>query len=428
MKRSIDSKQPSTLQPSTLQPATLGKYDHRRLGQELDLFSIHEDVGPGLILWHPRGAMVRKLLEDHWRSQHLAHGYQLVASPHIGRARLWETSGHLDHFRQSMFAPMEIDGDAYYAKPMNCPFHVMIYKSRQRSYRELPLRLGELGTVYRYERSGVLHGLMRARGFTQDDSHIFCSAEQVETEIVQVIAFARSVLQSLGFSQFEAFVATRPPKAVGSDTMWQKATRALEQACQAARLDYAIDEGGGAFYGPKVDIKITDAHGRAWQCSTVQFDFTLPDRFDVTYVADDNRRRRPFMIHRALFGSLERFFGVLIEHHAGAFPLWLAPVQVQVLPVTERARERAFAIAAQLGDAQIRAEVDASDEKLGHKVRRGTLLKIPYLLVVGDKEMSDWTVAPRRRGGEMLAPMGLGELIALLASQMDVELGRAVPS
>jgi threonyl-tRNA synthetase len=419
MKRSVDGKK---------HLPKLEKHDHRRLGRELDLFSIQEEIGPGLVLWHPRGAMVRKLLEDHWRNEHLAHGYQLVASPHIGRASLWETSGHLDHFRQSMFAPMEIDGDSYYAKPMNCPFHVMIYKSRKRSYRELPLRLGELGTVYRYERSGVLHGLMRARGFTQDDSHIFCSAEQVEGEIVQVIAFARSLLQSLGFAQFQAYVATRPQKAVGSAEIWMKATAALEQACQAARLDYVIDEGGGAFYGPKVDIKITDALGRAWQCSTVQFDFTLPERFDVTYVAEDNRPRRPFMVHRALFGSLERFFGVLVEHHGGAFPLWLAPLQVEVLPVTERARDYAFAVAGQLRDAGIRVEVDASNEKLGHKIRQATLLKIPYLLVVGDKEIEQGQVTPRGRGGKVMAPITVRAFVALLAAETGGEIGRAVPS
>ena len=355
-------------------------------------------MGPGLILWHPRGAMVRKILEDHWRSEHLAHGYQLVASPHIGRAALWETSGHLDFFKQSMFAPMEIDGDAYYAKPMNCPFHVMIYKSRKRSYRELPLRMGELGTVYRYERSGVLHGLLRARGFTQDDSHIFCSAEQVETEVIQVIAFARSLLQSLGFAHFQAFVATRPAKAVGSDEMWQKATAALEEACRAARLDYAIDEGGGAFYGPKVDIKVTDALGRAWQCSTVQFDFTLPERFDVSYVGPDNRSCRPFMVHRALFGSLERFFGVLVEHHGGAFPLWLAPVQVQVVPVSERAREYAFAVTSELRDGGLRAEIDASDESLGHKVREAISSQDSVRAGggrQGDRKRPGFTQAPR---------------------------------
>jgi threonyl-tRNA synthetase len=424
MKRSVDS---SKRRPR-LRPPQLEKHDHRRLGRELDLFSIHEEVGPGLILWHPRGAMVRKLLEDHWRSEHLSHGYQLVASPHIGRAALWEASGHLDYFQQGMFAPMEIDGDRYYAKPMNCPFHVMIYKSRKRSYRELPLRLGELGTVYRYERSGVLHGLLRARGFTQDDSHIFCSAEQVEEEIVKAIAFARSMLESLGFVQFQAFVATRPSKAVGSDQMWQKATASLEEACRSAQLDYAIDEGGGAFYGPKVDIKVTDALGRAWQCSTVQFDFTLPERFDVTYVAEDNRPRRPFMVHRALFGSLERFFGVLVEHYAGAFPLWLAPVQVAVLPVTERARHHAMEVASLLGQGNIRVEVDASAESLGHKVRQATLLKIPYVLVVGDREVESGQVAPRRRGGEVVAPMSVSAFLDLLAGEMAVELGRTVPS
>lgn len=396
--------------------------DHRRIGKELDLFSIQDEVGGGLVLWHPAGAMVRKLMEDYWRAEHLRRGYRLVNTPHVGRAKLWETSGHLGFYKENMFASMDIENDPYYAKPMNCPFHVMIYRSHRHSYRELPLRMAELGTVYRYERSGVLHGLMRVRGFTQDDSHIFCTAEQVESEIADVTAFALQLLRTFGFTDFKAYVSTQPAKAVGEKHMWDLATAALKSACERIHLQYEVDEGGGAFYGPKIDIKIQDAIGRYWQCSTVQFDFNLPERFDLTYIGEDNQPHRPYMVHRALYGSLERFFGVLIEHHAGAFPLWLAPTQARLLPVTDRAQAHAQAVCAELQAAGVRVEVDTSNEKLGYKIRQATLHKIPFLLVVGDKEVEQGGVAPRRRTGEDLRFMRTADFIALLRAEVEQEM------
>ncbi len=402
--------------------------DHRRLGKELNLFSIQDEVGGGLVLWHPNGAMIRMLMENYWREQHMRRGYVFVNTPHVGRAKLWETSGHLGFFKENMFASMEIEDDPYFAKPMNCPFHLAIYGSQRHSYRELPLRMAELGTVYRYERSGVLHGLMRVRGFTQDDAHIFCTPEQVESEIAEVTRFGLQLLRTFGFTEFKAYLATRPDKAVGPVEGWEKAIAALRSACEKIDLPYEVDPGGGAFYGPKIDIKIKDAIGRYWQCSTVQFDFNLPERFDITYVGEDNKPHRPYMVHRALYGSLERFFGVLIEHHAGAFPLWLSPVQARLLPVTDRAVEHAKKVAAELRAAGLRAEIDMSNEKLGHKIRQATLEKVPFQLIVGDKEVEAGGVAPRRRTGEDLKFMTVADFIRLAKQDVERELAPADPT
>ncbi len=387
------------------------KRDHRRLGKELDLFSTHPDVGAGLILWHPKGAFIRHKMEEFAKEEHLKHGYQFVYTPHIGKSILWERSGHLDFYRENMYAPMDIDGQDYYIKPMNCPFHIMIYKSKIRSYRDLPLRFAEWGTVYRYERTGVLHGLMRVRGFTQDDAHLFCRPDQMPEEIDKVLQFTLHILRSFGFEDFEAYLSTKPEKAVGSDEMWHDAEKALEEALQRAGLPYEIDEGGGAFYGPKIDIKLKDALGRTWQCSTIQFDFNLPERFDLTYVGEDGKEHRPYMIHRALLGSMERFFGVMIEHFAGAFPVWLMPVQVRVIPITERHNAYAQQVVAGLQEAGIRAEADLGNERMNAKIRDAQLEKIPYMLIVGDKEVEQGTVSLRTRTGEKVNNVPLEQII-----------------
>ncbi|HEY66445.1 MAG TPA: threonine--tRNA ligase [Caldilineae bacterium] len=374
--------------------------DHRRLGRELDLFSISPELGGGLILWHPKGGMVRKIAEDFCRAEHEKAGYDFVYSPHIGRAALWQTSGHLDFFRENMYAPIEIEGQEYYLKPMNCPFHILIYKSRLRSYRDLPLRFAEWGTVYRYERGGVLHGLLRVRGFTQDDAHIFCRPDQMPEEIDKVLNFCLHILRSFGFTEFNAYLSTRPEKAVGDEAQWRDAEAALQTALERAGISFKIDEGGGAFYGPKIDLKINDALGREWQLSTIQFDFNLPERFDLTYIGEDGKEHRPYMIHRALLGSMERFFGVLIEHYAGAFPVWLAPVQVQLIPIADRHVEYAEQVAERLRDAGLRVEVNRSAERMQAKIRDAQLQKIPYMLIVGDRESENGTVAVRLRTGE----------------------------
>ena len=387
------------------------KRDHRRLGKELDLFSIQPDIGPGLILWHPKGAFVRHQMEAFAKEEHLKHGYQFVYTPHIGKSWLWETSGHLDFYRENMYSPMDVDGQEYFIKPMNCPFHIMIYKSRIRSYRDLPLRFAEWGTVYRYERTGVLHGLMRVRGFTQDDAHLFCRPDQMPDEIDKVLQFTLHILRSFGFEEFEAYLSTKPEKAVGSDEQWQAAEQALEEALKRAGLPYEIDEGGGAFYGPKIDLKLKDAIGRTWQCSTIQFDFNLPERFDMTYIGEDGQEHRPYMIHRALMGSMERFFGVMIEHYGGAFPVWLMPTQVRVIPIADRHNEYAQQVAEKLAAAGIRAEVDFSDDRMNAKIRKAQLEKIPYMLILGDKEMEAETVSLRTRTGERKNNISLQEFI-----------------
>ncbi len=385
--------------------------DHRKLGKDLDLFSLSDEVGGGLVLWHPRGALIRKTIEDFWRDEHQKNGYDFVYSPHVGRANLWETSGHLSFYRENMYSSMDVEGQEYYVKPMNCPFHIMIYKNKLRSYRELPLRYAELGTVYRFERSGVLHGLLRVRGFTQDDAHIFVSPEDMEEEVVRVIGFVLKMLRTFGFEDFKAYIATRPEKSVGDQTMWDRSTQALKVAADKAGLGYEMDEGGGAFYGPKIDIKIKDALGRLWQCSTVQFDFNLPDRFDMSFIGVDNQAHRPYVVHRALLGSIERFFGMLIEHYAGAFPVWLAPVQAKVICITDKQLDYAKGVREKLLAAGIRAELDARSEKIGFKIREAAMEKVPYILVVGDKEVQQNMVAVRERGGKDLGVMSLDEFM-----------------
>jgi threonyl-tRNA synthetase len=391
--------------------------DHRRLGVELELFSIADDVGGGLILWHPKGALVRKITEDFWRDEHLKNGYDLVYTPHVGRAALWRTSGHLDFYQDLMYPRMEREGQEYFLKPMNCPFHIEIYQSRVRSYRELPLRLAELGTVYRYERAGVLHGLLRVRGFTQDDAHIFCTPEQMDEEIARAVTFSLFFLRTFGFKEYELYVATRPEKYVGDLTAWDTATEALKRAAERAGQAYEIDRGGGAFYGPKIDIKVKDALGRPWQCTTIQFDFNEPERFGITFVGEDNRQHRPYMVHRALLGSLERFLGVLIEHYGGAFPTWLAPLQARVLPVADRHRAYAAQVVAALRGAGLRAEADERKEKVGFKIREAEVQKIPYILVVGDKEAAAGTVSVRARGGQDRGAIPIPDFVRTLHAE-----------
>ncbi|HKY54311.1 MAG TPA: threonine--tRNA ligase, partial [Anaerolineales bacterium] len=385
------------------------KRDHRKLGKELDLFSVSNNVGPGLILWHPKGAMMRILIEEFSLKAHLENGYEWVFSPHIGRSHLWETSGHLDFYKESMYSPMNIEGENYYAKPMNCPFHVQIFKSHLRSYRDLPKRYAENGTVYRYERSGTLHGLTRVRGFTQDDAHIFCRPDQVEEEISKALEFSLYVLRSLGLQDFKAYLSTRPDKYVGDLANWDAATEALRRAIEAHHLSYEIDEGGGAFYGPKIDLKVMDALGREWQLSTIQFDFNLPERFGLEYIGEDGRPHRPYMVHRALLGSMERFFGVLIEHFAGAFPLWLSPVQAIVIPIADRHLEYAKDVAQKLRVEGIRVELDERPERMNAKIRDAQKQKVPYMLVIGDNEMKAEQVSLRVRDGSQQNNIPLSE-------------------
>lgn len=395
------------------------KRDHRRLGRELDLFSIQEDVGPGLIHWHPRGARVRSIIEDFWRKEHYRRGYELIYTPHIGQANLWETSGHLGFYRESMYAPMQIDNAEYFIKPMNCPFHIQIYKSGLRSYRDLPIRWAELGTVYRYEKTGVLHGLPRVRGFTQDDAHIFCTPDQVEDEIQQAMEFAIEMWTTFGFSDISAFLSTRPEKAVGDEARWQQATDALKHALEKEGIPYEVDNGGGAFYGPKIDMKVKDAIGREWQVSTIQFDFNLPERFDMTYTGEDGNFHRPYMIHRALLGSIERFFGILVEHYGGAFPLWLAPEQVRMLPLTDKQLDYADKVAAQLREQDFRLTVDRRQEKIGAKIRQARLDRIPYMLILGPKEEEAGTVSARSRAEGEMGGMEISALLEKMKNEND---------
>ncbi|MEM7536352.1 MAG: threonine--tRNA ligase [Chloroflexota bacterium] len=395
--------------------------DHRKLGQELDLFSTSADeVGGGLVMWHPKGSRIRHEIEEFWRREHLDNDYELVNSPHIGRGTLWETSGHLDFYRDGMYAPVEIDGNEYFLKPMNCPFHILIYKSNMRSYRDFPIRYAEWGTVYRFERSGTLHGLLRVRGFTQDDAHHFVREDQMPGEIDFVLDFSLFILRSFGFEDFSAYLSTQPEdKYVGSDEEWRAAEDALRASLERAGLPYGVDEGGGAFYGPKIDLKIKDAIGREWQLSTIQFDFNLPERFDMTYIGQDGERHRPYMIHRALLGSLERFFGVLIEHYAGAFPVWLAPVQAMLIPITERHIAYADDVAAQFKKARIRVEVDASTDRMGNKIRKAQKQKIPFMLVIGDKEMESGQVAVRLVTGQDLGAKPVDDVIELIQKMVS---------
>ena len=389
--------------------------DHRKLGRELDLFSVADETGAGLILWHPKGGFIRKQIEDFWRDEHLKGGYDLVYTPHIAKLDLWKTSGHTEYYRDSMYAPIEIENVEYQLKPMNCPGHITIYKARLHSYRELPFRFAELGTVYRFERSGVLHGLLRVRGFTQDDAHVFCRPDQLEAELVRVLDFVTMILRTFGFERYDTYLSTRPPKSSGTDEQWQVATAALKRALEVRGLPYTVDPGEGVFYGPKIDIKIKDSLERAWQCSTIQVDFHNPDRFRLEYIGEDGKAHQPIMIHRALLGSLERFFGVLIEHHAGAFPLWLAPVQAVVIPVAERHQDYGRAVADRLRGQGVRVTVDDRSEKMGYKIREAQVQKIPYMLVVGDKEIEAKNVALRHRQAGDLGAADVDALAARIA-------------
>ncbi|MFN3813501.1 MAG: threonine--tRNA ligase [Aquificaceae bacterium] len=397
------------------------KRDHRKLGKELELFLIDESVGPGFIIWLPKGGIYRKVLEDYWKEEHLRRGYQLVYTPHVGKADLWRTSGHLDYYKPNMFPQMSIEKEEYFLKPMNCPFHVSIYKSKVRSYRELPLRLAELGTVYRYEMSGVLHGLMRVRGFTQDDAHIICTPEQVEDVIHQTLDFAVSMLKDFGFRDFEVYISTKPLDAIGSEEQWQLAEGSLRKAVQAMKMEYKVDEGGGAFYGPKIDVKIKDAIGRLWQCSTIQFDFNLPERFDMTYVGQDNRKHRPYMIHRALLGSIERFTGVLLEHYAGFLPLWLSPLQVRIVPVSEKHTEYAMEIEKRLKEEGIRVDLDDREERVGARIRDAEIQKIPYVVVVGAKEVEERSVSVRGKKEGNMGSFLMEEFIRFLKGKIQTK-------
>ena len=402
------------------------KRDHRRLGAQLDLFSIQPDrLGGGLILWHPKGALIRHLAEDFCKREHLANNYDLVYSPHIGRSTLWETSGHLGYYREYMYAPMEIEGQEYYLKPMNCPFHILIYKNALRSYRDLPLRYAEWGTVYRYERGGVLHGLLRVRGFTQDDAHHFCRPDQMPSEIDFVLNFSLYLLRSFGFSDFSAYLSTRPggDKAVGDVERWHAGEAALEEALKRSGIPYDVDEGGGAFYGPKIDLKVKDAINRQWQLTTIQFDFNNPERFDLTYMGEDGQPHRPYMVHRALLGSMERFFGILIEHYGGAFPVWLAPLQAMLIPIADRHIEYARQVAAQLKGADLRAAVDESGDRMGNKIRKAQEQKVPYMLIVGDKEVQAGAVAVRLRSGQDLGPKPVDEVVAMIRDAVAAKSG-----
>ena len=397
--------------------------DHRKLIKQLDLVSFHEEAGAGLAYWHPKGGRMRVIIEDYWRKLHYEGGYEIVFTPHIGRAHLWETSGHLDFYRDGMYAPMDVDGQDYYIKPMNCPFHIMIYKSHTRSYRDLPLRWAELGTVYRYERSGTLHGLLRVRGFTQDDAHIFCTPEQVDDEILRVLDFSLNLLRGFGFEEFKIELSVRDPKTpekyAGEDAMWEQAEASLVKALAAREIPYERMEGEAVFYGPKIDIKIKDALNRTWQCTTIQFDFNLPSRFDMTYVGEDGAEHRPYMIHRALLGSLERFFGVLVEHYAGAFPVWLAPVQAMVIPISDRHADYATNVVDKLKKAGIRAEVDLASGRMNSKIRNAQLQKIPYMLVIGEREMESKTVSLRLRTEEDLGARPLTEVIEMIQKKVE---------
>ncbi len=391
------------------------KRDHRVLGQQLDLFSIQELAGPGLIFWHPKGGIIRKEMEDWMRAEYLKRGYSLVYTPHVARRQLWQTSGHEGYYAQNMFDVMELDDAEYRLKPMNCPFHILIYKDSLKSYRDLPVRYGELGTVYRYERSGVMHGLLRVRGFTQDDAHIFCTPEQIEKEIADCVEFARDVLKDFGFDKFQTELSTWNPadrrNFVGSDEQWNGATHSLEKVLKELNIEYTTIPGEAAFYGPKIDIKLVDAIGRLWQLSTVQFDFNLPQRFGLEYVAEDGSRKQPVMVHRALYGSVERFFGVLIEHYAGAFPVWLSPVQAVMIPISERHAEYANKVASQLKAVGVRVHVDARNEKMNAKIREHAMQKVPFLLVVGDKEAEAGKVNVRTRGKEKTEDMPAPEFV-----------------
>lgn len=394
------------------------KRDHRKLGKELELFTMNDEIGPGLILWQPKGAQLRRLIEDFWKDEHYRHDYELLYTPHIARQDLWKTSGHLDFYSENMYSPMVIDDVEYQLKPMNCPFHIGVFNSSKHSYRELPVRWCELGTVYRYERAGALHGLLRVRGFTQDDAHIFCTPDQLEDEIFNILDLNLHILKAFGFPDYDIYLSTRPEKSVGTDDHWEKSTEALKLALEKKGLDYIIDPGEGVFYGPKIDIKIKDQLGRSWQCSTIQVDFNLPERFKMTYTGADNSDHQPIMIHRALMGSLERFIGVLIEHYAGVFPLWFAPVQARILNITDDQAEYSEGVYKQLRKLGVRIEKDLRNEKLNYKIREAQFAKMPYMLIIGDKEKDDGTVTVRLRDGKNLPPMSVEDFAAMVDAEV----------
>jgi threonyl-tRNA synthetase len=389
--------------------------DHRKLGKELELFSTFDEIGAGLICWLPKGARMRSTIEDFWKEEHFKNGYEILYTPHIGKSNLWETSGHLGFYNENMYSPMDIEGNDYYIKPMNCPFHIMTYKMKTRSYRDLPMRLAELGTVYRYEKSGVLHGLLRVRGFTQDDAHIICTQEQIEDEISEVLDFSLKMWEAFGFEKIKGYIATRPEKSVGDDAMWQKAIVSLTKAIEKSGLDFEVDEGGGAFYGPKIDLKVRDAIGREWQMTTIQFDFNLPERFDMIYVDNTGSEKRPYMVHRALLGSLEIFFGVLTEHYAGAFPIWFAPLQARIITISDEQLDYAKEIEKKLKAEGIRVDIDARSEKMGFKIREAQLQKIPHMIIIGKQEFADKKISIRLRNGENKNNLDFSEYISVLS-------------
>lgn len=399
--------------------ADIEKRDHRKLGKELDLFSLHEEAGPGLVYWHPRGARVRLAIEDFWRQEHYKNGYEMVYTPHVGKSWLWETSGHLGFYKESMYPKMEMDNLDYYVKPMNCPFHIMIYQNSKKSYRDLPCRWAELGTVYRYEKAGALHGLMRVRGFTQDDAHLVVTPEQMDSEIMEVLRFSLYMLHSFGFNDIHAYISTKPEKSVGDKEKWDAATEALKKAVEKEGLAYDIDEGGGAFYGPKIDLKIKDAIGREWQLSTVQFDFNLPERFHMTFVDRDGVEKQPYMIHRALLGSIERFFGVLLEHYAGAFPPWLSPDQIAIIPVGENAFDYAKDLEKRLRGEGFRVITDLSADRMNAKIRNAQKMKTPYMLILGEKEIESGVVSVRYRNGKQSNGISVEDFIAEVHGVID---------
>jgi len=394
------------------------KRDHRKLGKELDLFSMSEEIGAGLIIWHPKGALIRRTIEDFWLDEHYKAGYKILYSPHIAKLDVWRKSGHVEFYKENMYSPMEIDGIDYELKPMNCPFHIHVYKTSLRSYKELPVRYAELGTVYRYERSGVLHGLLRVRGFTQDDAHIFCMEDQIEDEILNVLDFTLFILKIFGFDHYDIYLSTRPERYVGTLDNWERSTNALKRALEIKGLFYDVDTGEGVFYGPKIDIKVKDSLNRPWQCSTIQVDFNNPERFEMTYRGSDGKDHRPIMIHRALMGSLERFFGILIEHYAGAFPLWLSPVQVEVLTIAERHSDYAVTISEGLKSEGMRISLNLENEKIGYKIRNATMRKVPYLVIIGDKEVSEQKLTLRKRSGENIGPLKIEEFIDFIKDRI----------
>jgi threonyl-tRNA synthetase len=392
--------------------------DHRKLGRELDLYSIHEEAGPGLVHWHPKGAVIRRVIEDFWKEEHIRRGYDILFTPHIAKVGLWQKSGHWDFYRENMYNPMDIDEQQYVLKPMNCLGHILIYKTKLRSYRDLPLRWAELGTVYRYERSGVLHGLSRVRGFTQDDAHIFCRFDQLEDEVVGVMDISRFMMKTFGFHKYNVYLATRPEKFAGNEELWDEATEILKHALTRLEMDYDIDEGGGAFYGPKIDTKIEDALGREWQGPTTQVDFYMPQRFDVTYIGEDGQEHQVAMVHRTVLGSMERFLASLIEHYGGAFPVWLSPVQAKVIPVADRHLDYAYKLKTALKSSRVRVEVDDRSERMNLKIRQAQLEKIPYMLIVGDKEVADNSVSVRARSGEQMPTQSLASFLETISADI----------